>query len=114
MAENPTCVINLRPQAGKFPEACTRLSQHFISEIRENVAGIHHAYPFVVSGKEEIIVIEQFVSSKAMFAYFNSEYHAALVKSLLPFAQEPIEIKSSANLSDLQKWKDNTPGEFTV
>jgi hypothetical protein len=30
-----------------------------LGEIRENVAGIHHAYPFVVSGKEEIIVIEQ-------------------------------------------------------
>jgi hypothetical protein len=49
-----------------------------------------------------------------MFAYFNSDYHAELVKSLLPFAQEPIDIRSSANLSELQEWKDNTPGSFTV
>jgi hypothetical protein len=30
-----------------------------LREIRENVAGIHLAFPFVVTGKEEMIVIEQ-------------------------------------------------------
>ncbi|KAL3441987.1 hypothetical protein BJX65DRAFT_313296 [Aspergillus insuetus] len=113
MEESPTCVITLRPQAGKFPELQDYVFKA-IGEIRENVAGIHQAYPFVVSGKEEIIVIEHFVSNKTMFAYFNSDYHAELVKSLLPFAQEPIDIRSSANLNELQEWKDNTPGSFTV
>ncbi|KAL2858624.1 hypothetical protein BJY01DRAFT_241953 [Aspergillus pseudoustus] len=113
MAENPTCVITIRPKDGKFPELQDYVF-NALHEIRENVAGIHHAYPFVVSGKEEMIVIEQFVSSKAMFAYFNSEYHSGLVKSLLPHAQEPIDIRSSANLGELEEWRDNTPGEFTV
>ncbi|KAL6230268.1 hypothetical protein BDW75DRAFT_234537 [Aspergillus navahoensis] len=49
-----------------------------------------------------------------MFDYFNSEYHESLVKQLLPFAEEPIDIRSSASISDLEEWKGTTSGRFTV
>jgi enterochelin esterase-like enzyme len=49
-----------------------------------------------------------------MFDYFNSEYHESLVNQLLPFANEPIDIRSSANIDDLAGWLEATAGQFTV
>ncbi|KAL4866571.1 hypothetical protein BDV12DRAFT_199050 [Aspergillus spectabilis] len=114
MSDQPDCVITIRPQDGKPFAELQEFVFTALGDIRAKVPGIVHAYPFIVSGKEEIIVLEKFVSNKAMFDYFNGEYHAELVTKLLPFAQEPIDIRSSANLSELEEWKEGTPGQFTV
>ncbi|KAH8697512.1 hypothetical protein BGW36DRAFT_427470 [Talaromyces proteolyticus] len=114
MSTEPVCVISIRPKEGKFTELLNFVSPT-LKEIQENVAGVVHAYEFVVSGKEEVIVLERFRSNNAMFNYFNSDYHEGLVNKLLPLAQEPIDIRSSANLDQLQDWKSGSQGgHFTV
>jgi hypothetical protein len=40
MAENPTCVITIRPKDGKFPEVGRRLSQDFTGSGTDNLANI--------------------------------------------------------------------------